>query len=217
MVVREISAIIIGYLLGSIPTAYIITRLIKKQDIRRLGGGNVGSLNTIKSVGKLPGLLVGLIDIGKGAAAVVIAFYALGVPSLFVMLAGFFAIVGHMWMIFLKFSGGRGMGPMVGAIVTVLCIYADWIGLGIYLFLVLVPMAVTRNVPLSMTLSLVGLPFIAWFTTHAATPTIMAVATGLLTGGKFLPTGLKDLRALRAKRKGISQGNTSDEHNNKAA
>ena len=217
MVVQEISAIIIGYLLGSIPTAYIITRLIKKQDIRRLGGGNVGSLNTIKSVGKLPGLLVGLIDIGKGAAAVVIAFYGLGVPPLFVMLAGFFSIVGHMWMIFLKFSGGRGMGPMVGSIVTVLCIYADWVGLGIYLFLILVPMAVTRNVPLSMTLSLVGLPFIAWFTTHAATPTIMAVATGLLTGGKFLPTGLKDLRALRAKRKGISQGNTSDEQHNKAA
>ncbi|MBN1366434.1 MAG: glycerol-3-phosphate acyltransferase [Dehalococcoidales bacterium] len=203
MVLREIAALVIAYLLGSIPTAYIVTRIIKGKDIRRLGGGNVGSLNTIKSVGRLPGAAVGFIDICKGAAAVLLAFYVLGVPPLFVMLAGLLSIVGHMWMIFLKFTGGRGMGPMMGSIITILCLYTDWWGLGIFLFIIAIPIFITRNVPLSLTLGIIALPIIVWFTTYSALGTIMAVANGLLTGGKFLPTGLKDLKVWQARRKAL--------------
>lgn len=209
MLVREILALVIAYLLGSIPSAYIVARIVRGQDIRRLGGGNIGSLNAIKTLGRLPGAVVAFVDIGKGAVAVLIAFFLLDVPPLFVMLAGLLSVIGHMWMIFLKFSGGRGMGPMMGAVVTVLSVYADWLGLGIFLFIIILPMIIIRNIPLSLTIGLIGLPFIAWFTTHAATATIMAVVLGLLTGGKFLPTGLKDLRAWQARRKANSGGNSN--------
>ncbi len=200
MVIREIAALVIAYLLGSIPTAYIITRIVKGQNIWQLGGGNIGGLNTIKSVGKIPGGLVIFFDIAKGAAAVVIAAFGLGVTPLFVMLAGFFSVVGHMWMVYLKFKGGRGMGPSIGAVVSILCIYADWIGLGILLFLIAAPLLITRNVPIAMFVALLGLVIIAWFTSHSATATIMAAALGLLTGGKFLPTAKKDIKRLRDRR-----------------
>jgi glycerol-3-phosphate acyltransferase PlsY len=216
MVLREILALIIAYLLGSIPTAYIVTRIVKGQDIRRLGGGNIGSLNTLKSVGRLPGTIVGLVDVSKGAAAVLIAFYGLGVPPLFVMLAGLLSVVGHMWMIFLKFTGGRGMGPTVGSVVTVLCVYADWLGLGIFLFLIAVPIFITRNVPISMIVGLFGLPFITWFTTFSATGTVMTVILGLLTGGKFLPTGMKELRAWRGRRKAAATVKNTDREKDRA-
>jgi glycerol-3-phosphate acyltransferase PlsY len=211
MIYKEVLALVIAYLLGSIPTAYIITRIIKGQDIRRLGGGNIGGLNTIKSVGRIPGIIVLVIDIGKGAAAVAIARWGLDVPSLFVMLAGLLAVVGHMWMIFLKFSGGRGMGPMLGAIVSILIIYGNWLGLGIFMILIIIPIGITRNVPLSMSVALLGLPFIAWFTTHSAAATIIAVVLGLLTGGKFLPTGIKDIQRLRSRRKAASGNKLPDD------
>ena len=214
MLWREILALVIAYLLGSIPAAYIVTRVTRHKDIRQVGGGNIGSLNTIKFVGRLPGAVVAFVDVGKGALAVVIAFFVLGVPALFVMLAAIFSVVGHMWMIFLKFSGGRGMAPMVGSVVTVFCVYAEWFGLGIFAGITLLPMVITRNIPLSLTIGLVGLPFIAWFTTYSATATIMAVVLGLLTGGKFLPTGLKDLRAWRARRKLNSAGKPDKERKN---
>jgi glycerol-3-phosphate acyltransferase PlsY len=208
LVYKEVLALVIAYLLGSIPSAYLAARIVKGQDIRRLGGGNIGGLNTFKSVGKLPGVIVLVVDIGKGAAAVAIAYWGLGVPDLFVMLAGLLSVIGHMWMIFLKFSGGRGMGPTLGAVISILCIYGNWLGLGIFLILIVIPIGITRNVPLSMAVALVGLPFIAWFTSHSATATILAVALALLTGGKFLPTGIKDIQRLRNRKKSAS-GNKS--------
>ncbi|GAI49028.1 unnamed protein product, partial [marine sediment metagenome] len=75
--VTGIIAIIIGYLLGSIPSAYIAARLATGKDIRQLGGGNVGGLNTFREVGLWPAVAVGIVDVGKGAAAVAIAYWLL--------------------------------------------------------------------------------------------------------------------------------------------
>ena len=114
MMVNEVIAIVIGYLLGSIPSAYIATRLATGRDIRQMGGGNVGGLNTYREVGAIPALAVGIVDIGKGVAAVAIAYWLLDVPQLFVVLAGLAAVVGHTWMVFLKFRGGGGGGEGYG-------------------------------------------------------------------------------------------------------
>ncbi len=84
----EIIAIVVGYLLGSIPSAYIATRLAKGRDIRQLGGGNIGLLNVFREVGFWPALAVGIVDFGKGAAAVAIAFWLLKVSTPFVLAAG---------------------------------------------------------------------------------------------------------------------------------
>lgn len=72
MAVTEAMSILIGYLLGSIPSAYIASRVATGKDIRQSGSGNVGSLNTYREVGKVPALFVGIADIGKGVAAVAI-------------------------------------------------------------------------------------------------------------------------------------------------
>jgi len=196
-IVTGLLAIIIGYLLGSIPSAYIVTRLVKGKDIRQLGGGNVGGLNVFREVGPWPALAVGIFDLVKGAMAVAIAYWLLALPPLFVMLAGLAAVVGHNWMVFLKFSGGKGMGPAIGVLATVMPLYGYWQGLLIFLGIVIIPFIITRNVALSMGIGLVALPFITWLGIHSGIGTIMAVSLGLVVVIKFTPT----VRAALAKSK----------------
>jgi len=196
-------AIIIGYLLGSIPSAYIVTRLAKGKDVRHLGGGNVGGLNVFREVGPWPALVAGIVDVGKGAAAVAIAYWLLAVPPLFVLLAGLAAVVGHNWMVFLKFSGGKGMGPTIGALAVVMPLYGYWQGLLIFFGIILIPFIITRNVALSMGIALLALPFITWFGMHSGIGTIMAVVLGLVVAIKFTPTARAALAKSKTKKEFI--------------
>ena len=186
--VSEIIAVLLGYLLGSIPTAYIVTRIALGKDIRQLGGGNVGGMNTFLEVGVKPALVVGIVDLGKGAAAVAIAYWLLDVSPLFVMLAGLASAIGHMWMAFLKFSGGKGIGATFGALSVLLPVYGYWHGLLIFLGIILIPFITTRNVALSMGVGLLFLPLIIWLITHSALASLIAIILGILIGIKFLPT-----------------------------
>ncbi len=158
--VSKIIAIVLGYLLGSIPTAYIATRIATGKDIRRMGGGNVGGLNTFREAGIKPALVVGIVDLGKGAAAVAIAYWLLDLSPLFVMLAGLSSVIGHMWMVFLKFSGGKGMGATLGALSILMPAYGYWYGLLIFLAVIAIPFIITRNVALSMGTGIFFLPLI---------------------------------------------------------
>ena len=165
MIVNEIItgviAIIIGYLLGSIPSAYIAARLIKGKDIRWMGGGNVGARNTFIEVGKGAGIAVGIFDVGKGAAAVAIAHLLaapLYEPYPFVLLAGLAVVVGHIWSIYLKFSGGNGLATTIG----VLAILMHW-ELLIVLALTIIIIAITHNPVLSVNISLLSVPLSAAF------------------------------------------------------
>ena len=186
--VSEIIAVVLGYLLGSIPTAYIATRVATGKDLRRMGGGNVGGLNTLRETGAIPALAVGIVDMGKGAAAVAIAYWLLDVPPLFVMLAGLAAAIGHMWMVFLKFSGGKGMGATFGALAVLMPVYGYWYGFLIFLAVVVVPFIITRNVALAMGVGLVFLPLIIWLITQSELATVLAIILGVLIAMKFLPT-----------------------------
>jgi len=105
--------IIIGYLLGSIPTAYIVSRLRKGIDIRNIGSRNMGGANVMREIGAREGVLVGLIDVAKGAVAILIA-QALGIPELWVFGAGFASLVGHNFPVFARFRGGRGAATIIG-------------------------------------------------------------------------------------------------------
>ena len=120
--------LIIGCLLGSMPSAYLFTRLATGGDIRKMGGGNVGGLNVFREVGVLPAAAVGLVDVCKGAAAVAIAYRLLNLSFIFVLLAGLGAVIGHNWMVWLKFSGGKGMGPAIGALLVLMPLYGYWLG-----------------------------------------------------------------------------------------
>jgi len=188
MIVKEIFAIIIGYLLGSIPTAYVVTRLATGKDIRQMGGGNVGGQNVYREVGAWPALAVGIVDLSKGAATVAIAYWLLDLSPVFVLLTGLAAVIGHNWMVWLKFSGGKGMGTTIGALSVLFPVYGYWLGLPIFFGVIIIPYLITRNIALSTGLALVALPFITWLGMNSDVGTTMAVILGLVAGIKFLPT-----------------------------
>ena len=166
MIVNEIItsfvAIIIAYLLGSIPAAYIVTRLATGKDIRRLGSGNAGGNNVYRNVGLRAAIPVAIFDVGKGTAAVAIAHWLLDAPlfepRLFVLLAGIAVVAGHTWSVYLKFSGGNGLSATIGA----LAIIMPW-ELLIVIALLLLLKVITHNLVLSVNISLLSVPISAWF------------------------------------------------------
>jgi glycerol-3-phosphate acyltransferase PlsY len=188
--VNGIIAVVLGYLLGSIPTAYIVTRLVKGEDVRQLGGGNVGGLNVLREVGKVAALVVALVDLAKGAAAVAIAFWLLNVSQPFVLAAAVAAVVGHNWMVWLRFSGGKGMGAAIGGMLVLLPLYGYPLGLAFFFAVLLILFAITRNVAMSMGVGLLSLPFIGWLGMHSAPFVIYSVVLGLIILAKFIPTAI---------------------------
>jgi glycerol-3-phosphate acyltransferase PlsY len=156
-VLLSLLVIISAYLFGSIPSAYLAGRLVKKTDIRQIGTRNMGAMNTFYQIGFWVGFSVLLMDIGKGVAALALA-RALEVPEGVLLLCGFMVIVGHNWPVWLKFHGGKGGASLIG----VLSFIMPWgfpIGFGIFLLL----MAITRFPTFSYGIALWVFPFVAWF------------------------------------------------------
>jgi glycerol-3-phosphate acyltransferase PlsY len=106
-------SLILGYLMGSIPSGWIAGRWLKGIDLRELGSGSTGATNVLRQVGKGPALVVFLIDVGKGAAAVLIA-RALGQGDWIQVLAGLTALAGHIWPVWLGFKGGKAVATGLG-------------------------------------------------------------------------------------------------------
>jgi glycerol-3-phosphate acyltransferase PlsY len=117
-----ILGIVISYLIGSIPTAYIFGRVLKGIDIRKFGSGNIGATNALRVLGKWPGITVLVLDILKGFTAVVflgniIVLRLAGISDTTArILLGLGCICGHNWTIFLKFKGGKGMATTLGVL-----------------------------------------------------------------------------------------------------
>ena len=158
-------AIIVSYLLGSIPFAFIMARAFKGIDIRKTGSGNVGAMNVIYAVGLLPGLLVGVLDVGKGALAVYLGTLLCqpsnpsGLVLLIVqMVCGLAAIAGHNYPAFLGFRrGGRGGATAIG----VLC-YLIPMGMPFFLLLLLIVLAITRYLTISYAVAFLAFPIVVW-------------------------------------------------------
>ncbi len=183
MIVNGVIAVIIAYLLGSIPAAYIITRLVTGKDIRQLGSGNVGGNNVFQEVGKVAGIAVGIFDVGKGAAAVAIAYWFLDAPLFFVLAAGLAAVAGHIWSIYLKFTGGNGIATTIG-VLSLLMTRELLIVFAITLLLVVI----TRNPVLSVNISLLLVPISAWFLERSWLAVVFSVVLALILVLNFLPT-----------------------------
>jgi glycerol-3-phosphate acyltransferase PlsY len=149
------ASITIGYLLGAIPFAYIFARLKKGVDIRQIGGGNVGALNVYREVGPKYGMAVLTADVAKGALAVLIARW-LGLDLIWTCVAGFAAVIGHNWPVFLGFKGGKGAAPVMGVLIPLVPIQFA-IGLAIAVVVVMI----TSNIRLGM-IGLAFIPLIAW-------------------------------------------------------
>ncbi len=173
------AAIVIAYLLGSIPFAYIISRLRKDVDIRDVGGGNVGALNTYRQIGPLWGLSVLAADILKGVLAVFVARW-LGIPLAWVCAAGFAAVVGHNWPVFLKFRGGKGAATVIGVLVALTPAEAVIGGVTAIALI-----GVTRNPRLSLG-ALVLVPLLNWLFHRELTYILFALGLLVFIGLRTL-------------------------------
>jgi len=111
--------ILLGYVLGSIPTAYIVGRLLAGVDIRRMGDGNVGARNAYHELGPKAGIGVFFLDATKGALPVLIA-RSFDLPDVFALVAGAAVVIGHNWPVFLGFRGGRGESTTIGVLMALL-------------------------------------------------------------------------------------------------
>lgn len=131
LVAKFILAAFIGYLLGSIPFGVIISKYKANVDIRKYGSGKIGGTNVLRTVGKTAFLMVATLDVAKGALAVFFAGKIIGGESIWVgnsglgmifaqVLAALAAITGHIWPIFLKFKGGRGVATFLGGLIALI-------------------------------------------------------------------------------------------------
>ena len=110
---------LVSYLIGGIPTAYLAARWLKGQDIRQLGDRNVGAANVYRNIGARAGIVVGVIDIAKGSAAVLLVRGLVdSTPA--EMIAGVAVIAGHIWPVYLRLRGGRGAATAVGVLLAML-------------------------------------------------------------------------------------------------
>jgi len=106
-----------SYVIGSIPFGLLVSMLLYKQDLRKLGSGNIGATNVLRNFGVQPFIAVMLLDMAKGVAAVAIG-RALGLDPNLSLVAGLASIIGHNWSIFLKFKGGKGIATSGGVIIA---------------------------------------------------------------------------------------------------
>ena len=103
-----------AYLIGSIPFALVLARRWGGHDLHRIGSGNIGAANVLRASGIRAGVVVAILDIAKGAAGVAVGGRIAGVEHA-EALAGFAAVVGHIYPIWLKFRGGKGVATACGA------------------------------------------------------------------------------------------------------
>ncbi len=106
----------LSYLLGSIPFGIVITRMMGLGDIRKIGSGNIGATNVLRTGNKPAALLTLVLDSGKGGFAVLAARALVGEDA--AQVAGFFAFLGHLWPVWLGFKGGKGVATFLGVVLA---------------------------------------------------------------------------------------------------
>ena len=167
-------SLVLGYLLGSIPSGWLAGRWLKGIDLRELGSGSTGATNVLRQAGKGPALVVFLIDVGKGAAAVLIA-RALGLGDWIQVLAGLTALAGHIWPVWLGFKGGKAVATGLG-----LFLGLAWpVGLASFgVFLAV--FSLSRYVSLASVLAAISLPLLMAAGTSSNANLVVALVAMLL-------------------------------------
>ena len=167
-------SLVLGYLLGSIPSGWLAGRWLKGIDLRELGSGSTGATNVLRQVGKGPALVVFLIDVGKGAAAVLIA-RALGLGDWIQVLAGLTALAGHIWPVWLGFKGGKAVATGLGMFLGL-----AWpVGLASFgVFLAV--FSLSRYVSLASVLAAISLPLLMAAGTSSNANLVVALVAMLL-------------------------------------
>jgi glycerol-3-phosphate acyltransferase PlsY len=166
-------ALVIGYLFGSIPFGLVLTKLAGTQDIRSIGSGSIGATNVLRTGRKSLAAGTLLLDALKGTAAVVIAGYIAGPNA--AMAAGLGAFLGHLFPVWLKFKGGKGVATYIGVLLGLF-----WPGMVVFCLLWLATAFTTRYSSLSALVAAFITPMFLWWFGHLALAALFAMLTLLL-------------------------------------
>jgi glycerol-3-phosphate acyltransferase PlsY len=169
-------SIAIAYLLGSIPFGYVLVRVFRKEDIRAKGSGNIGATNVVRSGAKGLGIATLLLDLLKGLVAVLIARHLGSCNYDVEMAAAVAAVLGHVFPVWLRFRGGKGVATALGAFIALT--WPSAIG-GLLVFIAV--FAISRYVSLGSIVAAVALPLFAFYFVRPWTPM-------MTFGFLFLPT-----------------------------
>lgn len=176
------SALVLSYFLGAIPSGYLITKKIKGFDIRNYGSGNPGAANVYRIVGKKAGWATFTCDALKGAVAVILAKIIAPEITWLPIACGFMAICAHMWTVFLKFRGGKGVATSAGVFGALLPIPT----LIAFLSFIIVVWRTGRISPGSI-LACIVLPLAAWLTGASLPYIIFCVIVAAIVIYKHIP------------------------------
>lgn len=180
-IVKMLLAVAASYLLGSVNFSIIVTRLIAHKDIRQDGSGNAGATNVLRSVGKVPAFLTVLGDMGKVILAIYFTRLIIGAeffnafPAFWNYLTGLFAVLGHMYPLYFKFKGGKGVASCAGMILIL-----DWRIFLIEFVIFSLVILVSKMVSLGSLTMAVTYPALTWFFY------VKAPLTGAITSLEFI-------------------------------
>jgi glycerol-3-phosphate acyltransferase PlsY len=166
-------ALILGYLLGSIPFGLILTRLAGTEDLRSIGSGNIGATNVLRTGRKGLAAATLLLDALKGTVAVIIAGYLAGPEA--AMLAGLGAFLGHLFPVWLKFKGGKGVAVYIGILIGLF-----WPAAALFCAVWLATAVISRYSSLSALLASLVTQLSLWWFGHPALSLLFAPMTVLL-------------------------------------
>jgi glycerol-3-phosphate acyltransferase PlsY len=166
-------AFVLGYLLGSIPFGLILTKLAGTADLRSIGSGNIGATNVLRTGRKGLAAATLLLDMLKGTAAVIIAGHTSSAEA--AMLAGLGAFLGHLFPVWLKFRGGKGVAVYIGILIGLF-----WPAAVVFCVVWLLTAVITRYSSLSALLASLVTPILLWWLGHSALATLSALLTVLL-------------------------------------
>jgi acyl phosphate:glycerol-3-phosphate acyltransferase len=165
-------AFIIGYLFGSIPFGLILTRLAGTEDLRSIGSGNIGATNVLRTGRKGLAAATLLLDALKGTVAVIIASYG-GAEA--AMLAGLGAFLGHLFPVWLKFKGGKGVAVYIGILIGLF-----WPAAIVFCVVWLATAVISRYSSLSALIACVVTPIFLWWFGHPTLAELSALLSLLL-------------------------------------
>jgi len=162
MVTEFVLLLVGGYLIGAIPTAYLLALWRRRIDLRQHGSGNIGGANLVEVGARWMAAAVVIFDIVKVMPAVGVA-HLIGLDITQQVVIGLAAVIGHNWPVFLRFSGGRGIATIMGValIVPVLNGYLPW-SLITFIAIMLINLFTVRNIPVGIGICVSVMPIVSW-------------------------------------------------------
>jgi acyl phosphate:glycerol-3-phosphate acyltransferase len=169
----DAAALVVGYLLGSIPFGLILTRLAGTPDLRSIGSGNIGATNVLRTGNKALAAATLIGDVLKGTAAVLAARYAFGADAALAAAAG--ALIGHIFPVWLSFKGGKGVATYIGLLIGL-----AWPAALVFCLIWLVVAALSRYSSLAGLTASAATPAALWFIDEQRTALLFVLLTTLL-------------------------------------